>query len=277
MRGRSSAGLNPDRGAPVVAAAIATALATALAGVLAAAVAATVAAQTNRPEPPHPPGTLVVGDFSGAPPGSLPREWKPPAFRGIADSTRYEAVADPALGQVVKATANASASALIRAIDLNPQTFHVLRWRWKIDNLIAKADVTKKDGDDYPARIYVSFRYDPLGASFVERAQYGALRLIYGEYPPHSGLNYIWDGTARVETTVPNPHTPRVAMIVVESGAAHLHEWRAYERNIVDDYRRAFGRDPPPISGIAIMTDADNTGESATAWYGNISLHPLQR
>ena len=66
-------------------------------------------------------------------------------------------------------------------------------------------------------------------------------------------------------------------MIVVESGSGHLREWRTYERNIVDDYRRAFGAEPPPISGIAIMTDTDNTGESAKAWYGNISLHAAPR
>jgi hypothetical protein len=28
----------------------------------------------------------------------------------------------------------------------------------------------------------------------------------------------------------------------------------------------------PPITGIAIMTDTDNTGESVTAWYGDITL-----
>jgi hypothetical protein len=42
------------------------------------------------------------------------------------------------------------------------------------------------------------------------------------------------------------------------------------ERNIVEDYRKAFGEEPPMISGVAIMTDTDNTGESVTAYYGDI-------
>mgnify|MGYP001987587632 CR=1 FL=1 len=33
-----------------------------------------------------------------------------------------------------------------------------------------------------------------------------------------------------------------------------------------------FGETPPAIVGIAIMSDADNTGEQATAWYGDLVL-----
>ncbi|MGH8593618.1 MAG: DUF3047 domain-containing protein, partial [Gammaproteobacteria bacterium] len=51
---------------------------------------------------------------------------------------------------------------------------------------------------------------------------------------------------------------------------AHLNQWRSEQRNIFDDYRRAFGKDPPMITGVALMTDSDNTGESASAWYGDI-------
>jgi hypothetical protein len=59
-------------------------------------------------------------------------------------------------------------------------------------------------------------------------------------------------------------------MIVVESGGLMLNQWVSEERNIYEDYKKAFGDEPPPISGVAIMTDADNTGESAIAYYGDI-------
>jgi hypothetical protein len=42
------------------------------------------------------------------------------------------------------------------------------------------------------------------------------------------------------------------------------------KRNIHEDYKQAFGEEPPMISGVAIMTDTDNTRESAIAWYGDI-------
>ena len=85
---------------------------------------------------------------------------------------------------------------------------------------------------------------------------------------------YVWDAAGPAGRSFPNPYTPRVRTIVVEGGRARLGQWLAYERDIVADYRAAFGEDPPPISGVAIMTDADNTGDRASAWFGDVSLEP---
>jgi hypothetical protein len=220
----------------------------------------------------EPARLLIVGPFSSTAPGSMPAGWTPLTFRGITRLTRYEIATDTERGSVMRATSDASASALVRHLDVDPRERPILRWEWKVDNLIRNADVSRREGDDYPARIYVSFKYDPSRVSLLERAGYAAARLFYGEYPPQGGLNYIWDGKAARGTLVPNPNTSRVAMIVVESGGEKLHQWQAYERNIIEDYRRAFGEDPPPISGVAIMTDSDNTRESASASYGDITL-----
>lgn len=222
------------------------------------------------------PATVVAGDFAGAPAGKLPSDWVPLNFPGITAHTEYTPVKDGNL-QVVRATAVASASGLINKRSFDVRAHGLLRWRWKVGNLIAGSEITRRQGDDYPARMYVSFAYDPLRATWAERAWYGVARLLYGEYPPHSGLNYVWDRRAPIGTIVTSPFTSRVKMLVVDSGAAHVGQWRAHERNILDDYRRAFGEDPPLASGIAIMTDTDNTGESAIAYYGNIELAPAGR
>ena len=222
------------------------------------------------------PGTAFrVAEFSTAAIGTdPPAGWVPQTFRSIARHTTYAVVRDPQQGVVVRAEADASASGLIRRFDLPATTHPLLRWRWKVERPIRNGDVTRKEGDDYAARIYVSFRYSPDRLSLVERAPYAAARVLYGEHPPHAALNYIWDAKAPVGTIVPNPFTDRVRMIVVQSGTADVGRWLAYERDIVADYRRAFGEEPPPVSGIAIMTDADNTGESAIACYGDIDLLP---
>lgn len=205
----------------------------------------------------------------------LPEGWRPQTFKGIARHTRYTLVQEDG-AYVVKAQADASASGLIYPLGVSPKGHPILRWRWKVANLLSKADVTRKRGDDYPARIYVAFAYDPKRASVLQRIKYEAMRLIYGEYPPHASLNYIWESKAPVGTIVPNPFTDRVRMIVVDSGSARLGQWVEHERNIYDDYVKAFNEEPPQVSGIAIMTDTDNTGESATAYYGEISLIPAK-
>jgi len=203
----------------------------------------------------------------------LPAGWQPLTFKNIAKHTRYSIVRDGE-AYVVKGQADASASGLIHPLRADPKTYQTLRWRWKVENLLPNSDVTRKQGDDYPARIYVAFAYDPKRVSLGLRIKYEVIRLIYGEYPPHAGLNYIWATNSPVDTVVPNPFTDRVRMIVVESGAGRLGQWVEYERNIYEDYRRAFGEEPPMISGIAIMTDGDNTGGSAVAYYGDMLLAP---
>jgi hypothetical protein len=130
--------------------------------------------------------------------------------------------------------------------------------------------VKQKDGDDYPARIYITFKYDPGKLSFAEKAKYETVKVLYGQYPPHGAINYIWESKAPQGTIVPNPYTDRVKMIVVESGGGRLNQWVNEKRNLFEDYKKAFGEQSPPLSGVAIMTDTDNTGESATAYYGDI-------
>jgi hypothetical protein len=59
-------------------------------------------------------------------------------------------------------------------------------------------------------------------------------------------------------------------IIVVESGPNKLKQWVNEERNLYEDFKKVFSKEPPMISGVAIMTDTDNTGERAIAYYGDI-------
>jgi hypothetical protein len=215
-----------------------------------------------------------VPPFSqGAPGGALPSGWSPLAFPRIDRLTRYTLVRD---GDqvVVRAQADASASGLTSRVVASAVDTPMLRWRWTVDRLPQGADASKKLADDAPARVYVTFQHDPAKLGPVDRLLYEAARAIYGEAPPHASLMYVWDVAGPAARTFWNPYTPRVRTIVVEGGSDRLGRWIAYERDILADYRTAFGEDPPPVSGVAIMTDADNTGDRASAWYGDIALAP---
>ncbi len=214
--------------------------------------------------------TIEVGKFSAATAGQkFPDGWKPLTFKKIKKHTTYTLVRDGGT-VVVKAVAKASASGLVREIKINLKEYPIVQWRWKVMNILKKSDVYRKSGDDYPARIYITFEYDPSKLSLFEKAKYDAIRLLYGHYPPLDAINYIWESKAPAGTMVPNAYTDRVMMFVVESGSAKLDQWVNEERNVYEDYKKAFKQDPPMISGVAIMTDTDNTGESATAYYGDI-------
>jgi len=219
---------------------------------------------------------IEVGKFSAATVGdALPPGWKPLTFKKIEKHTTYTLVKDDDT-VVIKAVTEASASGLTREIKINPKEYPVVQWRWNVSDILKKGDVHRKEGDDYPARIYITFEYDPRKLSFFEKAKYETIRLLYGQYPPVGAINYIWESKAPVGTMVPNPFTDRVMMFVVETGPSKLNQWVNEERNIFEDYKKAFGQEPPMISGIAIMTDTDNTGESATAYYGDIVFRKLR-
>lgn len=216
------------------------------------------------------PAMLEIGAFSAATAGgSWPDGWKPLTFPKIPRHTTYSLVKD---GEqiVVKASSQASSSGMTREVQVDPKEFPTIQWRWKVSNILKAGDVAKKAGDDYPARIYVTFQYDSAKVGLFGKAKYEAAKLIYGRYPPLGAINYIWESRAPVGTAVPNPFTDQVYMLVVESGSTKLNTWITEERNVYEDYKRAFGEEPPMISGVAIMTDTDNTGESAEAYYGDI-------
>jgi hypothetical protein len=227
---------------------------------------------TPVPAPAGEGDKMTVGHFSAAVPGENPPEgWEPLYFKKIASHTRYTVVeTDDSLA--VKAESNASASGLIRKIRIDPAEYPIVTWRWKVENILQKGDVYKKEGDDYSARLYITFEYDPSRLSFSDRIKYKTVRLLYGEYPPTGAINYIWGNRASVGTITPNPFVDRAMMIVVESGKEKLKQWVTEKRNILEDYRNAFGSDPPAISGVAVMTDTDNTGESAVAFFGDIAF-----
>jgi hypothetical protein len=160
-----------------------------------------------------------------------------------------------------------------RLHDTAPPSPRRLRFSWRVDRLIDEADLSDVDRSDSPARIIVAFDGDHARLAPRTRTMYELAETLTGERPPFATLMYVWDNRLPVETIVRSGRSDRVRKVVLESGSAHLGRWCAYERDIVQDYRRAFGEEPGRVLGIALMTDADNTQGVAEAWYGDVELH----
>ena len=212
---------------------------------------------------------LEIGKFSASQVGqAMPDGWKPLTFKKIPKHTSYEVVKDGDV-TIVKAVSEASASGLTKPVVIDPKEYPIVRWRWKVDNVLKGSDVARKEGDDFPARLYITFAYDPDKVSFGKKLKFKAGQALFGDIPI-GALNYIWDTKAIVGTIVENAYTDFAQMVVVESGTQKVGMWIDEERNIYEDYKKAFGEEPPMINGVAIMSDTDNTKERATAYYGDI-------
>jgi len=203
----------------------------------------------------------------------LPKGWQPLIFKKIARHTAYQ-LTEEAGRTMIRATSDNAASGVTYPLDLDSEIYQSISWCWKVDRIIEKGDVTQKKGDDYAARIYVTFKFDPEQAAFWERTKFKTYKLLYGEYPPKGALNYVWANKMKKGEAMPNAYTDRAHMIAVESGSEKVGQWLCEERNLYTDYQQYFGGKPPYISGIAVMTDTDNTGEKASAAYSDLVLKP---
>jgi Protein of unknown function (DUF3047) len=218
-------------------------------------------------------GVAPIPLFSALRVGGELTGWTFQALRGVRKKTVYAVVRDAeASASVIEAKANDAAAALGVRLDVDPKQTHTLRFKWKVANAIESSDPTRKDGDDYAARVYVTFAHDPNRTSFRERAENAIFRTIYGETPPRAALAYVFTHKATRGDVITSPFSSRVKKIVVDADIASIGQWKNFERDVYADYKRAFGDEPTHISGVAIMVDTDNTGETASARFGDISL-----
>lgn len=192
---------------------------------------------------PTPAGQTIADFENGLPEGTEERE-----FEG---QTVYQLV-DKQGERVLSASARGTASGLIFPTRFDPAESPWLEWRWKIDRVIERGDARTKQGDDYAARVYVVF---PHWLPIRTRS-----------------INYIWANRLPKDEQLPNTYTSNAMMLALQSGNERSGEWVVERRNLVEDFRRLFGEDPPDEALVAVMTDTDQTNERAQAWYDDIRV-----
>ncbi len=173
--------------------------------------------------------------------------WETNRFKG---ETRYEIVS--LNGQwVLRAESNGSASGRVRKIRIDLFKTPYLNWSWRIENTLGNLNEQRKMGDDYPARVYVIVQD---GLAF---------------WRPRT-INYVW-ATSPQGHMWPNAFAGNsVVMIAQRSGPSGIGSWHQEKRNIREDLQRYFSEDIRYIDSVALMTDTDNAGGLAVAYYGDI-------
>lgn len=169
----------------------------------------------------------------------------------------------------IEATAEQSMALLARPVEADLHRTPVLCWRWRLDAPLVKADMATKAGDDYAARVYVSFTLPPSELGFITRTRLKLARSIYGDAVPDAALNYVWDNRYAVGTRRPNAYTERTRMIVAESGAANAGKWVVARHDVQQDVVAEFGSGQARMIQLSVASDTDNTGERAHAGFAD--------
>ena len=198
--------------------------------------------------------------------------WKPLYFPKIEKHTVYS-IESKDDEHYLRAESNGSASGLVYRGTFNVYDYPKMRWRWRISNVYEKGDGRTKAGDDYPIRMYVLFEYDPQRAGTLDKIKYGLAKAIYGEYPPYSAINYVWSSVVWDLPFISSPRTDKVKVVALESGSKRAGTWQEEQVDILQDYRRMFGAEPPAKASLGIMSDSDNTAEHAVSFIGFIEVY----
>jgi hypothetical protein len=216
-------------------------------------------------KPLPPPAPLVLYDASFA-------SWQKVSFPA-KQKTLF--VADPREGEHAwRATADRSASLLRKVVRIEATALEKIHFSWKADKLIDHADMAERDKEDAVVRVILRFEGDRGQFSAKNRMLSELSQALTGEELPYATLMYVWCNKRPPGDVIINPRTDRIRKMVVESGSTNLGKWMVYQRDIRADFIQAFGEEPGAITGIALMTDTDNTQSQATAWYGPISFKP---
>ena len=199
----------------------------------------------------RPPRVKVIKHFSFSKENSL-QEWKEKIFKG---RVVYKISAQDHESFVL-ATSKGTASALYYKIKLDMDNKPVISWRWNAKKFPAKDGLEKLSNakqDDFAARVYVIFP-----ALFFTHTR---------------AIEYIWSEKIKDGTINPSPYSKNLQLVVVQSGKREGEEWIYEERDIYNDYLKAFGEEPKyDVGAIAFMTDADSTGTFAEAFYDEIKI-----
>lgn len=195
-----------------------------------------------------------------------PARWLHLRFRG-RKPTRYQPrwhQGRPAL----RADSERGSSVVRQQMQRPPTQPARLVFSWWVDALQADFDIRARDTDDAVARVIVSFDADRSRFTARDAMLSELALLVTGQPLPAATIEYVWDAHLPAGTVLASSYSTRVRYIVAESGSARLSQWVDIERDLHADFARAFNEPPAAITGVGVMTDANDTLGQVRAWYG---------
>lgn len=214
-------------------------------------------------------------------------EWQEKIFK---NRVLYKVELRPDGGQLLAKSKNAC-SGLIYNIKFDPKKYPMISWKWRVVSFPEKSPLELQAlAAKKPSlwdKLLDILRIKPLEpvkskgsdkgtkSGWLERDDYAAR--IYVIFPSWifsniKSIEYIWSQDIPKGTIITSPYYSNIKLIVAESGKKDPNEWVLEERNIYEDYKKAFGKEPPYVGAIALMTDTDNTLSTAEALYTDIKV-----
>lgn len=221
-------------------------------------------------------GDLIeVARFSTLRPDGVLVPWAPWQIVRGNQPTHY-GIAELAGEGVLEAVGREGGSGMWRELRVDPERTPILEWRWRVPAPAQGEPPLEVTSRKSPmARLSLAFHGDTSKLDFEDRTKLRLANVLTVHGLPYASLVYVWMVGVPVDTVIHSPHTDRVRLLVVESGTQRAGQWVSIRRNVVEDFRRAFGEAPGDIVGFGLMTDYGDDGSPRRTYYGDITLRTI--
>lgn len=217
---------------------------------------------------------LFLGFRHGKDPDSIPKGWELLTYHRTAKNEMSLITEEKRT--VLRVKSLGSTSALLKRLDVDIRKFPILVWAWKIDRVVGMAIENQIDRNDSAARIRVIFgkereKPQPIPPKMEEFLKSLGIQRAATE-PSGYKIDYIWGNRVAKGKAFDYPGSRNHMIVVMETGNTWANRWVWEQRNLLEDYRQFFHRDPPGLSGIVVLTDTEQTNEGVEAWYSSVVL-----
>jgi hypothetical protein len=184
----------------------------------------------------------------------MPQTWTTEGLGPQPDKGRVEDDEEPGGNHFLRISTDGSFYSFGIETPFDPKEYPILTWRWRVDKMPERADISTRSADDAGARLYVVFQD---GKDLATKRK----------------LEYVWDTTHPAGSIIPDPYAPEtVKEIVLESGSARLGQWVHEQVNLMKDYDRAFGGKPPRVKTVAFASNSEETHTATVADFDDLQI-----
>ena len=199
------------------------------------------------PAPAGAEDCVTVDNFAKGKIGEFPPDWKP---RKDSGREVYSIQEGDGL-RFLHALARGLGIQAARQYEWDPKTSPVLAWSWRPVEFPKGSDERQSKTNDSAVAVYAVFPHSPWSVK---------------------SLKYIWSAVAPVGTRL-DSSAGLTQALVIRSGTEQKGKWTEERVNVFEDYKKFFNEtDAPKASGIAVLTDSDDTKSVAQGDYSHFRV-----
>ena len=190
---------------------------------------------------------VTIDNFSKGKVGEFPPDWKPRKDSG----REVYSIQDKDGLRFLHALAKGLGIQAAKQYEWDPKAYPILAWSWRPVEFPAGSDERQSKTNDSAVSVYAVFPHSPVSVK---------------------SLKYIWSAVVPVGTRL-SSSGGLTQVLVIRRGADKKGGWTEERVNVLENYKKFFDEaETPKASGIAVLTDSDDTKSVAEGDYANFRV-----